>query len=121
MIRKLPEDKIDHMVTSVGINNRSKDFQKTTDREANRICEACSGSTSHAVGVSFSQNLDASHQENLVLINSHLRQIHVDQYIEPMTPEETTTNPDNIHYTTETLRKIFRNITSHTGMQPKNL
>jgi len=43
VIRKLPEDKIDHMVTSVGINNRSKDFQKTTDREANRICEACSG------------------------------------------------------------------------------
>lgn len=122
VIKKLPSDKIEHLITSVGINNKAGDFKKTTYREAGRISEACATLTAtvHAVGVSFSPNLHQTEQENLKQINQRLRQIFTNRYIQPLKPEETATSADNIHYTTETIKQIWRNITSHVGKQSKN-
>lgn len=123
VIKKLPSNKIEHLITSVGINNRTGNFQKKTNRETGLISEACATLTAtvHAVGVSFSPELQETEQENLVQINRRLRQIFTNRYIQPLKPEETATVPeDNIHYNTETIRKIWQNITSHMDKQPKN-
>lgn len=122
VITKLPPNKIEHLVTSVGINNRKADFKKTTYREAGRVSEACATLTAqvHAVGISYSSDLQQSEQDNVSQINQRLRHIFASRYIKPLKPEDTITPEDDIHYNTETTKTIWKNIIEHVSERTKN-
>src|SRR6218665_1150100 len=105
-----------------GDQQQETDFKKTTYREAGRVSEACATLTAqvHAVGISYSSDLQQSEQDNVNQINQRLRHIFASRYIKPLKPEDTITPEDDIHYNPETTKTIWKNIIEHVSERTKN-
>lgn len=103
------------IVLSVGINHRCHSFSDHTEKELNKLIPMLQlpNTTVHVLGVAINPGLEKYEKTNLQRINTHLHGIFLDRYIEPIDEAEVQATDDGIHYTDETVEKIWGSIVNH--------
>ena len=122
LISKLPDNRLDNLVISIGINHKDELFKTRTAPAMTIFMETCAGKAREitAVGVSINPYLAEAHRDNLSEINNRLQHITHNKYVKPLSSHQINTGRDMVHYTRETQLDILHRILQQVNTTPKN-
>ena len=107
---KAPEN-LKYVVISAGINNRDNDLH-TNRKQLDKLEEACTNAKFKVffLETAYAKSLKANNQQTIQTLNNTAAVMFTDNFIENISPKSVQTEEQdhlNIHYTTETSKKII--------------